>query len=125
MNLDRAVAHFVTHHRRGLAAVVLLIIAACVFVLATRARFASDVLDLLPRHFDSVQVFKKFDREFSQAREVTFAVVDDSGDCDLDGFVDHFAALLRAEPWIERVMEKSPMESPDGLRDLPDRKSVV
>jgi predicted exporter len=119
MTPDRAVAHFVTHHRRGLTLLVLLVVAACVLILVKRGRFASDVLDLLPQGFDSVQVFKQFDREFSQAREITYAIVDDTGEVDLDGFIDHFAALLRAEPWIVRVMEKSPMESLEGLRDVP------
>lgn len=88
------------------------------FILAWHARFASDVLDLLPRHFDSVRVLKQFDRDFSQAREVTFAVVDETREVDLDAFVDHFAEKLREQPWVVRVMEKSPMESPEGVRDI-------
>jgi predicted RND superfamily exporter protein len=112
------VAHFVANHRRSLASAAVLLALGCAALLVAQARFASDVLDLLPRHFDSVRVFKQFDREFSQARELTFAVVDEAGVVDLDAFVDHFAAMLRAEPWVERVMEKSPLESRDGVRDV-------
>lgn len=112
------VAHFVVNHRRsllGLGGLLVLISAAIIFF---QARFASDVLDLLPQHFDAVGVFKRFDREFSQAREVTIGVLDETGKVDLDAFVDDFAEKLRAEPWVERVMEKSPMESGEGVRDV-------
>jgi uncharacterized protein len=112
------VAHFVANHRRSLVLLFVALALASGALLAWRARFASDVLDLLPRHFDSVRVFKQFDREFSQARELTFAVLDESGEVDFDAFIEHFADKLRAEPWVERVMEKSPLESAAGVRDV-------
>jgi predicted exporter len=111
-------AHWIVNHRRTLGGLGLALAALSVLILVWHARFASDVLDLLPGHFDSVRVFKRFDREFSQARELTFAVVDETGEVDLDAFLDHFAEKLRAEPWIARVMEKSPMESSEGVRDV-------
>lgn len=119
MDLPARLAHWIANHRRALAVLAAILAAASVFVLAKHARFASDVLDLLPREFESVRVFKQFDREFSQARELTFAVVDDRGGVDLDAFVEHFAEKLRTEPWVARVMEKSPLESEAGVRDLP------
>jgi uncharacterized protein len=112
------VAHFVANHRGSFLALTILLTLASVALLVVFGRFASDVLDLLPSRFDSVRVFKQFDREFSQARELTFAVVDDSGTVDLDAFIDRFAEELRAEPWVERVLEKSPMESDGGARDV-------
>ncbi len=112
------VAHFVTHRRRWVLAGALLILAAALAVVVTRVQLASDVLDLLPRRFASVRAFKTFDREFSQAREITFAVMDESGLADLDAFTDHFAEALRAEPWIVRVLDRSPMESPSGAREV-------
>ncbi|MEQ1859895.1 MAG: MMPL family transporter [Chthoniobacteraceae bacterium] len=117
-DLPARLAHWLANHRWRVAALAVLLAAVSVLVLARHARFASDVLDLLPRTFDSVRVFKQFDREFSQARELMFAIVDESGETDLDAFVEHFAGKLRAEPWVERAMEKSPMESSDGVRDL-------
>ena len=35
-------------------------------------------------------------REFSQARELTFALHDETGKCDLDAFTEHFSDELRA-----------------------------
>src|SRR5205823_4318663 len=74
--------------------------------------------DLLPQHFESVQAFKTFDREFSQARELTFGLLDEKGEVDFDGFVQHFADELRKEPWVARVMDRSPNESPGGTEEV-------
>ena len=118
MSLDRAFAHFVTHRRRALFAGVAALFVASALVIAFGARFASDVLDLLPQHFDSVRAFKTFDREFSQARELTFALVDETRTVDLDAFTEHFGEALRKEPWVTRVMDRSPMESPGGVGEV-------
>ncbi len=120
-DLPRTVAHFVTNRRRWGLRVALLLGIAAVLVIGLRVRLASDVLDLLPRHFDSVRAFKTFDREFSQAREITFGLLDETGAVDMDGFTEHFAAALRREPWIVRVMDRLPTEasdSPEAARDL-------
>lgn len=118
MSLDRAFAHFVTHRRRALFAGVAAMLAASVLTIVFGVRFASDVLDLLPEHFESVQAFKTFDREFSQARELTFAIVDDTHTADLDAFTEHFGEALRKEPWVTRVMDRSPLESPGGVEEI-------
>ena len=94
MSLDRTFARFVTHHRRPVLIGVALLIAASALVVAFGVRFASDVLDLLPQYFESVQAFKTFDREFSQARELTFGLLDEKGEVDFDGFTEHFSAEL-------------------------------
>lgn len=118
MSLDRTVAHFVTHRRRLVMLIAGLVAATSVLVIVFGVHFASDVLDLLPKHFDSVRSFKTFDREFTQAREVTFAVVDETGECDLDGFTEHFAEALREEPWVVRVMDRSPVETPAAIHEV-------
>jgi predicted RND superfamily exporter protein len=118
MSLDRTFARIVTHHRRALFAGVALLLAASVLLIAFRMRFASDVLDLLPQHFEAVQAFKTFDREFSQARELTFGLLDEKGDVDFDGFTERFAEELRKEPWVVRVMDRSPVESPNGIEEV-------
>lgn len=118
MDLPARLAHWIANHRRTVLALALALAVASVLVLTRHARFGTDVLDLLPAHFDSVRALKQFDREFSQGRELTFAIIDETGTVDLDGFAGHFAEKLRAQPWIARVMEKSPMESADGIRDI-------
>ncbi len=95
-----------------------LIVVASLLVIVFGVHFASDVLDMLPQSFDSVKIFKTYDQEFSQAREITFALVDESKESDLDGFAEHFGEALRKEPWVVRVMDRSPMESPAGIQEV-------
>ena len=118
MSLPRTVAHFVTQRRRLVALIAALIAVASLLVIVFGVHFASDILDLLPKHFDSVRSFKTFDREFTQAREVTFALLDETGQGDLDGFTEHFADALRAEPWVVRVMDRSPVETPAAIHEV-------
>jgi len=115
MSLDRTFARIVTHHRLALSLGVLALVVASVLTIVFGVHFASDVLDLLPQQFQAVKAFKTFDREFSQARELTIGLHDTSGQVDLDAFADYFASKLREEPWVERVMDRSPADSPDGV----------
>lgn len=117
-DLAGAIAHFAVARRRWIQAVALLIIISAIIILIFRVELASDILDLLPQHFDSVRTFKTYDREFSQARELTFAVVDETKQSDLAAFVEHFSEMAQGEPWALRVMDRSPVESPDALDDV-------
>jgi predicted RND superfamily exporter protein len=115
MSLDRTFARLVTHHRRALGLSVIAVVAASILTIVFTVHFASDVLDLLPQQFEAVKAFKTFDREFSQARELTIGLFDETHGVDLDAFAEQFAAKLREEPWVERVMDRSPLDSPGGL----------
>ncbi len=99
-------------------AFILALVGLCVGIIATRAKLDSDVLNLLPQRFDSVRALKVFDREFSQAREITFAVVDEQKETDIDAFAEYFGDELRKEPWVIRVMDRSPMEMPEGISEV-------
>jgi predicted RND superfamily exporter protein len=112
------VARFAVAHQRLAYSIVALTAVVSALTIAFGVKFASDVLDLLPQHFGSVQVFKTYDREFSQARELTFGVHDESGEADLEEFTDQFAQALRAEPWVVRVMDRSPIESAQGAEEV-------
>ncbi len=116
--LAHALAHLITERPRILfwAVGALLVVSALVIVF--HVHFASDVLDMLPKKFDSVQIFKVFDRQFSQARELTFALYDEKKESDLDGFTEHFGEELRKEPWVVRVMDRTPIETPSGMKDV-------
>jgi predicted RND superfamily exporter protein len=119
MQFPERVAHFLAHRRRVVYGGIVASVAVCVTIVALFCRLDSEVLNLLPKEFDSVQTFKIFDREFSQARELTFALVDESGSGELEAFAEHFATLLRAEPWAERVLDRSPIETVEGAADIP------
>src|SRR5207237_1551817 len=79
----------------------------------------SDVINMLPKGFESVRGLKIYDRDFEQTRELTFALRCQPEDVDkLEEFAPIFAENLRKQPWCERVLAGSPMETPDGIRDL-------
>ena len=118
MGLETRLAHFAVLHPWRVAGVVGAFVLLCITIIALRVRVDSDVLNLLPQRFDSVQALKIYDREFTQARELTFGVLDDKHAVDLDAFIDHFGEALRKEPWVVRVLDRSPMDSPDGSREL-------
>jgi uncharacterized protein len=91
----------------------------CIAILVTRIEIDSDVINMLPKGFRSVDGLKIFDRDFEQTRELTFALRCQSQDVDkLEEFAPRFAENLRKQPWCERVLAGSPMETPEGIRDL-------
>src|SRR5256886_13906875 len=93
--------------------------AACLGILVMRIELDSDVINMLPKGFESVRGLKIYDRDFEQTRELTFALRCQPQDVDkLEEFATTFAENLRKQPWCERVLAGSPVESPDGIRDL-------
>ena len=92
---------------------------ACLAILVTRIELDSDVINMLPKGFESVRGLKIYDRDFEQTRELTFALRCQPQDVDkLEEFAPTFADNLRKQAWCERVLAGSPMETPDGIRDL-------
>src|SRR6266513_1779237 len=93
--------------------------AICLGILIMRIELDSDVINMLPKGFESVEGLKIYDRDFEQTRELTFALRCQPQDVDkLEEFAPLFAENLRKQPWCERVLTGSPMETPDGIRDL-------
>src|SRR5438046_299420 len=93
--------------------------AVCLEILVTRIELDSDVINMLPRGFQSLEGLKIYDRDFEQTRELTFALRCQPQDVDkLEEFAPIFADNLRKQPWCERVLSGSPMETPEGIRDL-------
>jgi predicted RND superfamily exporter protein len=91
----------------------------CLAILVTRIEIDSDVINMLPKGFRSVAGLKIYDRDFEQTRELTFALRCQAQDVDkLEEFAPLFAENLRKQPWCERVLAGSPMETPEGIRDL-------
>src|SRR5213596_2160112 len=91
----------------------------CIAILLTSLRLDSEIFNVLPGRFPSVQGLKIYDHDFEQTRELTFALVCDPQDVDkLEEFAPVFAERLRQQPWCARVLAGSPMTTADGIRDL-------
>ncbi len=119
MSISATISRLVTQ-RRGLVWLsVALLAAGSILVLITRMKLDTEVLNLLPRGFESVEGLKVYNRDFSQVRALTFALVCKPDDADrLEEFAPQFAESLRQQPWCARVLAGTPMETPDGIRDL-------
>ena len=92
---------------------------ACITILVTSLELDSEIFNVLPDKFSSVQGLKIYDRDFEQTRELTFALQCDANDVEkLEEFAPVFAERLRQQPWCVRVLSGSPMSTPDGIRDL-------
>src|SRR5947209_13975489 len=91
----------------------------CIGILITRLEVDSDIINMLPKGFRSIAGLKIYDRDFEQTRELTFALRCQPQDADkLEEFAPQFAENLRKQAWCERVLAGSPMETPEGIRDL-------
>ncbi|HET9417709.1 MAG TPA: MMPL family transporter, partial [Chthoniobacterales bacterium] len=119
MRISDLIARIITHRRGWVWCGIAILTLACLTILITRMQLDSDVVNMLPGRFESVQGLKIYDREFEQARELTFALECQPQDVDkLEQFAPAFADKLRQQPWCERVLAGSPLETPDGIRDL-------
>jgi uncharacterized protein len=119
MRISDFIARTITQRRAlvwcGVAALTII----CVAILVTSLRLDSEIFNVLPSRFSSVQGLKIYDRDFEQTRELTFALVCHPSDVDkLEEFAPVFAERLRQQSWCARVLAGSPMTTPDGIRDL-------
>jgi len=119
MRVSDFIARTITQRRALVWSAVAALAAACVAILATSLRLDSEIFNVLPGRFSSVQGLKIYDHDFEQTRELTFALVCGPRDIDkLEEFAPVFAERLREQVWTERVLMGSPMATPEGIRDL-------
>ncbi len=119
MRISEFIARTITQRRRLVWASVALLTVACLIVLITSLRLDSEIFNVLPGRFSSVEGLKIYDREFEQTHELTFALLCEPQDVEkLEDFAPVFAEKLRKQPWCTRVLAGSPMDTPDGIRDL-------
>lgn len=119
MRMSEWIARVISQRRGVVWLGVFALIATCLAILIARIQIDSDVINMLPRGFQSVGGLKIYDRDFEQTRELTFALRCQPEDVDkLEEFAPTFAANLRKQSWCERVLAGSPMETPDGVHDL-------
>ena len=83
----------------------------------------TEVLNLLPRGFESVEGLKVYNRDFSQVRELTFALALRSPRMSTSwrNSRRNLPTSLREQPWCARVLAGSPMETPEGVHRSPER----
>ena len=119
MRISDFIARTLTQRRALVWCGVAALTAFCIAILVARVQLDSDVINMLPAGFSSVQGLRIYDRDFEQTRELTFALLCQPNDVDkLEEFASAFAEKLRRQQWCERVLAGSPMETPDGIRDL-------
>src|SRR6184192_2395006 len=119
MRMSNLIARVMAQRRLLVWFGVAALAAACLAVQITWIELDSDVINMLPKGFESVQGLKIYDRDFEQTRELTFALRCQPQDvAKLEEFGPIFAENLRKQPWCDRVLAGSPMETPDGIRDL-------
>jgi predicted RND superfamily exporter protein len=119
MAFHSSIAKLVTERRAALWWMAGLICVASVFVLVARMKLDTEVLNVLPSGFESVEGLKVYNRDFAQVRDLTFALVAQPEDADkLEEFAPTFAQRLRGQPWCTRVLAGVPLETPEGVRDL-------
>lgn len=119
MRIGDLVARIVTERRAYVWFGVIAGAVVCLIIFVSRISLDSEVLNMLPGKFSSVEGLKIYDRAFEQTRELTFALHCQPDDVDkLEEFAPIFAEHLRKQPWAERVLVGSPMQTPDGIRHL-------
>ena len=119
MRISDFIARTITQRRALVWCGVAVLIIVCIAILVTSLRLDSEIFNVLPGKFPSVQGLKIYDHDFEQTRELTFALVCDPQDVDkLEEFAPVFAERLRGQAWCARVLAGSPMTTADGIRDL-------
>jgi predicted RND superfamily exporter protein len=119
MRISDFIARTITQRRALVWCGVGVLTVACTVILVTSLQPDSEIFNVLPGKFSSVQGLKIYDRDFEQTRELTFALLCELNDVDkLEEFAPVFADRLRQQPWCTRVLVGSPMSTPDGIRDL-------
>ncbi len=119
MRISDFIARTITQRRALVWSGVVMITIACIAILVTSLRLDSEVFNVLPAKYSSVQGLKIYDRDFEQTRQLTFALACSPNDVDeLEDFAPIFAERLRQQPWCGRVLAGSPMATIEGIRDL-------
>jgi predicted RND superfamily exporter protein len=119
MRISDFIARTITQRRALVWCGVAVLTIVCVAILLTSLRLDSEIFNVLPGKFPSVQGLKIYDHDFEQTRELTFALVCDPQDVDkLEEFAPVFAERLRGQAWCARALTGSPMTTADGIRDL-------
>src|SRR5437867_7560524 len=117
MRISDFIAQTITQRRALVWSGVALLTIGCIAILVTSLRLDSEVFNVLPGRFSSVQGLKIYDRDFEQTRELTFALLCNPNDVDkLEESAPVFAERLRQQPWCARARAGAPMATPGRMR---------
>src|SRR6478609_5699594 len=98
MRTSDFIARTITQRRALIWCGVAVLSVACIAILVTSLRLDSEVFNVLPGRFSSVQGLKIYDHDFEQTRQLTFALVCQPNDVDkLEDFAAVFAEHLRQQ----------------------------
>jgi len=98
MRISDFIARTITQRRALVWCGVVVLIIVCIAILFASLRLDSEIFNVLPGKFSSVQGLKIYDHDFEQTRELTFALVCDPEDVDkLEEFAPVFAERLRGQ----------------------------
>src|SRR5262244_4338515 len=104
MRISDFIAQTITQRRALVWSGVAVLTIGCIAILVISLRLDSEIFNVLPGKFSSVQGLKIYDHDFEQTRELTFALVCDPEDVDkLEEFAPIFAEKLRQQQWCARV----------------------
>src|SRR5438477_12743086 len=113
MRISDSIARVMTQRRSLVWVGVFALAAICIGILITRMELDTDVTNMLPRGFESVQGLKIYDRDFEQTRELTFELRCQPQEVDkLEEFATIFEEIMRKTPWCERDLAGSWMGKP-------------
>jgi predicted RND superfamily exporter protein len=98
MHISDFIARTITQRRALVWLSVAVLTVVCIAILLTSLRLDSEIFNVLPARFPSVQGLKIYDHDFEQTRELTFALVCDAQDVDkLEEFAAVFAERLHGQ----------------------------
>ena len=106
--------------RRPLAVIGagILLAAVSIGIISSRNAFDSDILNLLPSEHPAVQGLKIYNAQFTQNRELAFLLTWDTPPADGTSAREAFVDLLREQLWVQRILDKPPLESAGGRSSL-------
>lgn len=113
-------ARWIVRRPLAVACAGILLAAASIGVISSRNAFDSDILNLLPTDHPAVQGLKIYNAQFTQNRELAFLLTWEMPPTDNAFFRETFVALLREQPWVQRILDKPPLETADGRSSLQD-----
>jgi hypothetical protein len=125
MRISDLIARTITQRRALVWSGVVVVTIACIAILVTSLRLDSEVFNVLPARYSSVQGLKIYDRDFEQTSRADVALVVIRTTSKTEDFAPMFAERLRQQPWCGRVLGGSPMATPEGIRDSTDGGAAV